>query len=73
MFRDQWDKIGQRQHGTEWPTVFLQTLAGVLERWNGGEEDAFSTFLFDQERQHFAGQAALAVPPARQDMLALTL
>ena len=51
----------------------MQTLAGVSERYNGGEEDAFSTFLFDEERQHFAGQAALAVPPARQDMLALTL
>ena len=71
-FKSEWDRKCIEKHGSAWPDIFLGKLKGVLNKLYT-DPNAFSKFLFDEEREVFAGTRALLVPRSIQTPLAITL
>ena len=71
-FKCEWDRKYTEKHGNAWPDLFLGKLKGVLNKLYTGPT-AFSTFLFDEEREVFECTRALLVPRCVRRPLPITL
>ena len=69
-FKDEYDAAGLAEHREEWPELFLKKLKGVLDQL-ANRGDAFSRFVYDEERLYFEGAVGLTVPPPGAPRLAL--
>ena len=69
-FKEEYDKAGQQFFGDEWPDQLLRKVKGVLDALPH-RGDAFSRFVYSEERNFFTEEYGLTVPPTRGAMLAL--
>ena len=60
-FKTEWDRLCTEKHGNAWPDLFLRKVKGVIDKLPA-DPNAFSVFLFDEQRKVFKDHVALVVP-----------